>query len=138
MAIRKWNLALTYQPKIESVRNGTCVQTIRTIGKSGPKSVGDLISFHGWAGKPYHSLWSWRTPYWKISSAEKILLSNSGWGQEIRDAVPWDHPVTNMIARLDGIVPPTGIELKSVLLAKNGAFPPEGVAAQVIRWEYTK
>jgi len=132
---RKWNIALTYEPKIEAVKTGTCVQTIRLVGKSGPKQVGDLISFHGWADRPYHSSWSWRMPYKEITVAENILISLNGWGKEIADAVEWNHPLTDLMARFDGIVPPTGEALRDVLILKNGNIPICGVAAQIIRWK---
>ena len=68
--MRKWNLSLTYEPKIQPVIDGTCTQTIRTVGKAGRKSVGDLISFHGWQGRPYRSSWSWRMPYTPMCGAD--------------------------------------------------------------------
>lgn len=133
--IRKWNIALTYEPKIESVKTGTCTQTIRIVGKGGSKHVGDLVSFHGWSGRPYHSQWSWRMPYKEITVAENILISNIGWGKEIPDAVEWNSPLTDLMARFDGIVPPTGEALRDVLISKNGKIPIGGIEAQIIRWK---
>lgn len=134
---RKWNLPLTYAPKIEAVRNGTCTQTIRVIGKAGPKHVGDLISLHGYVngrGTP----WTWRTPYFTITLAD--IFKIHGWGvsffdkDEERDILlGWCE--LNKIALADGIVPPTGEALRDVLISKNGKIPPEGIEAQVIRWD---
>jgi len=45
---RKWNLPLTYGPKIAGVLDGTIRQTIRVGRKFSP---GDLVSFHGWSGR---------------------------------------------------------------------------------------
>jgi len=45
---RKWNLPLTYEPKIPGVIDGTIQQTIRVGRKF---RVGDLVSFHGWEGQ---------------------------------------------------------------------------------------
>jgi hypothetical protein len=133
---RRWNLPLTYEPKIEAVKVGTCTQTIRVIGKAGPKRVGDLISLHGYVngrGTP----WTWRTPYMEIVVSDPIRVFNEG----IRFDASWSnrtliHPwnILGWIAREDGIVPPTGEALRDVLISKNGKIPPDGIEAQIIRW----
>lgn len=132
---RKWNISLTYEPKIEAVKAGTCTQTIRIIGKSGPKQVGDLVSFHGWQGRPYHSPWSWRMPYMEITAAATILIFE--WGienpQNSFETHSWSE--LDSLAALDGIVPPTGEALRDVLISKNGKIPEGGVGAQVLRWK---
>lgn len=74
-------------------------------------------------------------PYKEITVAENILISNSGWGKEIPDAVEWNHPLTDLMARFDGIVPPTGEALRDVLISKNGKIPIGGIEAQIIRWK---
>lgn len=131
---RKWNLPLTYAPKIEAVRNGTCTQTIRITGKI-PKKVGDLISLHGYEngrGTP----WTWRMPYKEIT--EVIPMFVFGTGVKLFLANQWVYygwHQMNWIATLDGIVPPTGEALRDVLVGMNGKIPEEGVEAQVIRWK---
>jgi hypothetical protein len=132
---RKWNLPLTYAPKIEAVKAGTCTQTIRVIGKAGPKRAGDLISLHGYVngrGTP----WTWRTSYKEITSAETIIISHKGvhWMDPPANC-GWSDPWLDQIAALDGIVPPTGEALRDVLISKNGKIPPEGIEAQIIRWD---
>lgn len=133
--MKKYNLSLTYEPKIQPVIDGKIRQTIR-IGKKFVE--GDLISFHGWKGRPYHSSWSWRTPYKPLV---KIIPC------EIYDAGMWITPSEcdkpsgkywwsdlDWLAILDGIVPATGYELKKVLSQKNNLSNCAGVEAQIIRW----
>jgi len=134
--MRKWNLSLTYEPKIQPVIDGTCTQTIRTVGKAGRKSVGDLISFHGWQGRPYRSSWSWRMPYTPIKEAWVIDILQEGIALYDFDGTPqgihrWDE--LDALAERDGIVPPTGEALRDVLISKN-KIPEEGIEAQIIRW----
>jgi hypothetical protein len=128
--MRKWNLALTYVPKIDAVRNGTCKQTIRPVGKSPKKEVGDLISFHGWKDKPYHSSWSWRVPYTPITEIVNIHISVCGISTP-RHSFVWSE--LNNLAMFDGIVPPTGEALRDVLMSKN-KIPEQGIEAQILRW----
>ena len=186
---RRWNLPLTYAPKIKAVRKGICTQTIRVLldhpckckGKdlgfwkhgesphhsSGakkicpkcngtgtikaiPKRAGDLISLHGWKGRPYHSSWSWRTHYAPITLAKGITILEKGIilgaGKDEFPTLPleegssyccklWVWDELNWLAALDGIVPPTGEALRGVLISKNGKIPPGGIEAQIIRWD---
>jgi len=134
---RKWNLSLTYEPKIDSVIDGTIRQTIRAVGKAGKKEEDDLISLHGWIGKPYHSSWSFRTKYAKIWMAEDILIIPTGMlhyhNDKFQKEVNWDNYEMAHLAKADGIVPPTGEALRDVLFEKN-KIPNEGIWAQIIRW----
>ncbi|MDD5048078.1 MAG: hypothetical protein PHH09_04050 [Methanoregulaceae archaeon] len=41
------------------------------------------------------------------------------------------------VAKLDGIDPPTGIELGRVLASKN-KIPEKGIDAQIIRWKFAR
>lgn len=66
-------LALTYEPKINDVRNGKCTQTIRPYSQR-PRKINDLIMFHGWSGKPYNSKWNWRTKYFRIDEVFAIQI----------------------------------------------------------------
>ena len=120
---------LTYAPKIRGVLDGTIRQTIRVGQKL---AAGDRILFHGWAGKPYRSPWSFRTPYFTLIAVipirirpDGLLFESSG---EFR---PWAD--LDEIAARDGIAPPTGEGLREVLLGIH-AVPASGVAGQILRW----
>lgn len=125
--MKKWNIPLTYAPKITGVLDGSIRQTIRTGRKF---SVGDLVSFHGWEGTPYRSKWAARTAYAPLKDVIPITILPRGltMPHEFR---PWH--VLDEIARLDGIEPPTGAELYRVLSVLN-PIPQSGVEAQIIRW----
>ena len=135
--MRKWNLPLTYEPKIQPVIDGTIRQTIREVGKAGKKAEGDLISLHGWSGKPYRSPWSFRTPYQEIWMAEDIHIIPTGMlhyhNGKFQKEVNWDSWEMNHLAVYDGIVPPTGTALRDVLFGKN-VISSVGIWAQIIRW----
>ena len=82
----KYNIPLTYKPKIPKVLSGECTQTIRAGRKF---KTGDLISFHGWEGKPYRSKWSFRTPYYTVVNLVPIIIKKEGikvqslyWGDQ--------------------------------------------------------
>lgn len=127
---RKWNVPLTYQPKIEPVRVGLCTQTIR-LGRK--YAVGDLIRFYVWEGKPYRSKQKTITEYARIKEVYKIVIFKDKWvGPAFTHT--WQSPGSTMLARRDGIVPPTGEALRDVLIQKNGKIPDEGIEAQIIRW----
>jgi hypothetical protein len=170
--MRKWNLPLTYEPKIEAVRAGTCKQTIRVLTdhpckcegkdlgrwkhgesqhhssgspkicprchgtgiiKAVPKKVGDLIAFHGWAGVPYQSPWSWRMSYTPLKEVANISIRE--WGILWKDGAGGYSYWSNLspLAYMDGIVPSTGEALRDVLVSKN-RIPDTGIEAQILRW----
>ena len=128
---RKWNIPLTYEPKIAGVCDGSIRQTIRVGRKFSP---GDLVSFHGWSGRPYRSTWSFRTPYFRLGMAHAIIIRANGIealvgnGMEFRS---WS--LLDDLARRDGIEPPTGEALRDVLLGMH-RIPDEGIEAQILRW----
>ena len=131
--MRKWNLPLTYAPKIQGVINGTIRQTIRPGRKF---ATDDLVAFHGWEGKPYRSKWSFRTPYYKLLCVfPAVIYPNGmeidffGWGCD--DIFPWD--CLDNVARADGIDPPTGEGLRDVFSSMY-RIPDTGKEAQIIRW----
>ena len=68
---RRWNLPLTYQPKIKPVKRGECTQTIR-IGRK--FSVGDLIRFYVWDGKPYRSKRHTITEYMPLVDVQNCII----------------------------------------------------------------
>jgi len=128
---RKWNLPLTYGPKIAGVQDGTIRQTIRAGRKF---HVGDLVSFHGWSGKPYRSPWSFRTDYFVLTTARNILILPGGIvfpGPLHEEYYAW-RALDDLAAR-DGIEPPTGEALRDVLLGMH-TIPDEGIDAQILRW----
>ena len=131
---RKWNLPLTYRPKIARVASGEIRQTIRPGLRY---RVGDQVSFHGWEGRPYRSRWVNRTGYFKLSSVTDVRVFPHGitrWelkGQWI--PVPWSAPSVDLLARLDGIDPPTGQEL-GWLFTTMYDLPDDGMDFQVLRW----
>lgn len=127
----KFNLPLTYAPKIAGVQDGTIRQTIRTGRKF---AVGDLVSFHGWSGRPYFSKWSFRTPYFPLVEVLDIFIEPGGLRREGQSVVKWTEPIMDSIARMDGIVPPTGAALAAVLTGLNKIPDGQGVEAQIIRW----
>ena len=126
---RKWILPLTYAPKIPAVLDGRCTQTIRPGRKFRAR---DLIMFHGWEGRPYHSKWSFRTPYWELHMAWPILILPDGFVSG-GDLYKWPGQACTGLSERDGIDPPTGQELGRVLLSMH-KIPPEGLEAQIIRW----
>lgn len=125
----KHNIPLTYKPKIPFVLDGTCRQTIRAGGKF---KVNDLISFHGWEGKPYHSKWSFRTPYLIITNILNCVIFVDGI-QIGTNFYEWHWRQCEDLAKADGIDPPTGEELGKVL-TKYHKIPEDGLLAQIIRW----
>jgi hypothetical protein len=136
--MRKHVLPLTYPPKIPAVLKGECTQSIREGQRF---SIGDLIMFHGWEGKPYRSKWSFRTPYWPIWYNQGILVTEKGWfvslnhkGNLCSPVIPWENYRSDMLAAMDGIVPATGKELYRVLSSMH-KIPVEGLRMQIVRWD---
>lgn len=127
-------MAITYEPKIEPVRDGRCTQTIR---KGRRFSVGDSILIHGWEGRPYRSKWNWRLRV-EVTMAAPIVIHEEGisgvnkYG-DIGPVAHWWGNYCNMLAKEDSIEPATGEELKNVLFGLNGA-PTEPEPYQIIRW----
>ena len=144
--MKKYNLPLTYAPKIPKVLDGRCTQTIRAGRKF---KVGDMVSFHGWEGRPYRSKWSFRTPYFEIHTVWDILVWRTGiLFPEMKSHVDYssEHftawPFLDWLAVLGGIVPETGEELGRVLLEMNELVPTENnllgeLEMQVIRWTFS-
>jgi hypothetical protein len=124
-------MSMTYQEKIPAVLEGTCHQTIREEGKTHFR-VGEPVFLHGWVDKPYHSPWSWRMKVhltevitiiadldgYRITDGQSIdNLGRHGWHVDNKYApyIEWSSCMADGLAILDGIVPPTGLELKKVL-----------------------
>ena len=129
---RKWNIQLTYAPKIAGVLAGTIRQTIRAGRKF---RSGDLVSFHGWEGTPYRSKWSFRTPYFSLTMARAIRIAPEGIAVPPRplheEYYAWR--ALDDLARRDGIEPPTGEALRDVLAGMH-KIPDDCIEAQVLRW----
>ena len=126
--MRKWNIPLTYAPKIAGVLDGSIRQTIRVGRKF---STGDQVSFHGWEGKPYRSKWSFRTPYMALTEVIPVEIETRGI-MFPNGPAKWDELMG--LALLDGIDPPTGQELKNVLIGMHPVRIGERIPAQIIRW----
>ncbi len=130
--MRKWNLPLTYKPKIIPVYDGQITQTIRTGRKY---AVGDSVAFHGWEGVPYKSKWAYRTPYFQVIEVIDITLNYvHGITTPLGCQHGWEK--LNYLAELDGIEPPTGFALRDVLFDLNNQQ--NEVEAQVLRWSYVE
>ena len=126
---RKWNLPLTYRPKIARMASGEIRQTIRPGLKY---RVGDQVSFHGWEGQPYRSRWTNRTQYYELIRVIDITLRPDR--VQVHYVVwPWNDPIIDELARLDGIDPPTGQEL-GWLFTTMYDLPDDGMDFQVLRW----
>lgn len=130
---------MTYKPKIPAVRSGECTQTIRPKSKRNI-DTGDIILFHGWAGRPYRSKWSWRLTV-KISELIDIWVSSGGISLDEKGEffVPWNRRYCDKLAERDYIVPPTGKALGELLasmyrLGENNNPEP----FQIIRWSRKK
>ncbi|MBW2632215.1 MAG: hypothetical protein JRC90_10770 [Deltaproteobacteria bacterium] len=110
-------------PKLEGLFDSSIRETISMGFKF---SIGDLIFFHGWKGRPYQSDWSYRTRSFRITEVYNVYITVNGitWvgGTGTRtpdwDLVPWGDSRIDHIAKLDEIVPPT-----------DG-----GYRAQILRW----
>jgi len=141
--------AMTYPPKIEAVKSGECRQTTRIYNEKNPFKVDDFILIHGWEGRPYHSRWDWRRPKEPITQViDLIALEHTatfcqnpitgkyiGTGSLKTLSLPWHDDVMDELARLDGIVPATGLEYKSVLEGFHGQFAKYiPIRFQVTRW----
>ena len=126
--MRKYVMAITYEPKIEPVKDGRCKQTIR-IGRK--VAVGDEILFHGWEGRPYHSKWSWRLRV-VVKKVVDILVEKDGTSST-NAGMLWTGTAADQLAKADYIKPPTGIKLRDVLF-KFGGIPTKPEEYQVVLW----
>ncbi len=127
---RSHNIPFTYKPKIEAVKNGTCLQTIRMRNKR-RKKAGDTLYLYGWAGKPYRSTWAWRRREICTSVINITILLHGIHYIDTWKFLTWSK-LDDLAAR-DHIYPPTGKELGKVLISKND-ISIEGAPGQIIRW----
>lgn len=132
--MRRHVKAFTYEPKIPKVRSGKVTQTIR---KGSKVAVGDIITFHGWEGRPYRSPWSWRLEV-VVNEVIPFIVQDEGLMIEGVGMWAWDSPWVNQLAKLDGIVPPKGLELARLLFEDlrptRVAGVMDGYEYQIIRW----
>ena len=157
---RKWNLPLSYEPKIQPVIDGSCTQTIRPLTdhkhklckgqgcpkcngtgilNAIPKEEGDLVRFRKWTGIPYRSPPVIITPYFELLNVEDIQIIDTGFlfyhnGKSYKE-LSWDDWEMRRIAERDFINPATGPALRDVLISKNGKIPKEGMRAQILEWD---
>jgi hypothetical protein len=110
--------------------DGSITQSIR-IDTS--LTTGDLIAFHGWEGRPNHSSWSFRTPYYRITLAKPINVhADDVYLPDVKNKLLVGDPLLDKLAEKDGIKPATGEELLRVLHAMHG---PGILHGKVLRWE---
>jgi len=121
-------MRMSYEPKNEAVFSGKCRQTIR---KGRDYAVGDTLEIYESDGNTPNL--ATRSVKAKVVEVMPIAITSHGIG-----TLMWTSRLMDHIAKKDGIDPPTGIELKRVLESFYGAFPPEGVEAQIVRWEPLK
>lgn len=129
--------AFTYKPKIQSVKDGRCTQTIRPLGKR-PVQKGDSVLFHGWEGRPYRSKWSWRLRV-NVIDVKTIVIGKIGFSFLNNRKVlflsikEWDSSYGDNLARKDGIDPPTGKALGELFNSMYDLKEPKEF--QVITWK---
>lgn len=122
-------MSMTYAPKIDAVRDGTCAQTIRRGDRF---CVGDEALFHGGMGKPYWTPWSWCMCI-RITEVYNITVGGYGFHDHKDVFRSWDSGYADYLAERDGIMPSTGVALRDVLREIYGdEFDGD---YQVIRWE---
>ena len=127
-------MAVTYEPKVKGVLDGTCMQTIRKRRKK-PFAIGDLILLHGWEGRPYWSRWSWRKVV-IVSEVVDIQVYQTYIVKVKRskaNSYCYSQNEIDNLAKEDGIEPPTGEELIKVL-SGGKKIPNKGIKMQIIRW----
>jgi hypothetical protein len=124
-------LPLTYKPKIPGVLTGTINQSIRI---DTDLQEGDLIAFHGWEGKPYRSPWSFRTPFMPVTMAMPVNIRKNDSVYFPETGETYKHPsdFLNTLTALDGIDPPTTVELIRVLRSMHGKGYLHG---KILRWD---
>lgn len=150
MSGRKWNKALTYEPKIAAVRAGECRSTIRPKHTVKPM---DWLRIYGWSGRPYCSPWGWKTDYMLVKEVIYIYIYDEG----LEIGIPgmfstkylWKNTIIDDIAKADGIDPPTGVALGKLMNEKyklpkyygslmyamsEGILAEEGKPMQIILW----
>lgn len=124
--MRQHVMAMTYQPKIEPVKDGRCTQTIR---KGRKVSVGDEISFIMWKSR-------WISKRVTVTKTIPISISaltlREPWDETILYH-RWDSIWPKVLARKDFIDPPTGKALRDVLFGYYGV-PCVPEEYQIIRW----
>ncbi|HUV61076.1 MAG TPA: hypothetical protein VMW71_02790, partial [Thermoplasmata archaeon] len=93
--------------------------------------VGDIQPFHGWEGLPYRSPWNWRREF-ELTEVIPILVARTyftiGGAPRRYD---WSGSYADALARLDYIDPPTGTELRDVLMGFHGMGKHE---LSILRW----
>ena len=83
------------------------------------------------AGRPYRSKWGRRLDV-EVTEVHSIRVYDWGIIDEHGFGCTWNAPGMSRLARLDGIDPPTGLELKRLLFEMNKSK--QGAEYQIIRW----
>jgi len=127
-------ITLKYEPKIKPVCDGEIRQTIRLNGRF---RAGDYVVLHGWEGKPNNSKWSWRSRWYKLNRVIRCEVHPSGILVEVSkgcfEVLVWESPEADELARLEGIIPATGVELGRVL-NQYYDIPETGMKGHILRW----
>lgn len=123
-------MSFTVEEKEVWVRDGLIRQTIRPRSTRKPKKVGDNALLHGWKGVPYRSPWSWRFEK-RIREVIPIDIDKIGVRREGL-FFKWNMAYPRYLARMDGIIPPTGERLWKVLSELYESDEP--MEMDVIRW----
>lgn len=128
-------MPLSYKPKIQAVIDHSIKQTIRPLGKR-IKRPDDYVRFYKWSGRPYRSKWQFITPYFRINEAIGVRIHPKGMEMRVNDYLQffgWGDVQMDKLAKLDGIVPATGIELGNLF---NKMYDlTDGKDFQIIRWD---
>ncbi|MDY6957737.1 MAG: hypothetical protein SVK08_01135 [Halobacteriota archaeon] len=121
---------MTYKPKLEEIKAGRVTQTIR---KGRNISIGDTIYFIDIDLEVTVSL---TIPIFCFEDFVWFGYYNTEGEFILEWWVKWTDPLIDQLAKDDGIDPPTGLELKRVLLElyKMEAFPRDGFEMQIIVW----
>ena len=129
-------LPLTYEPKIPDVISGKCTQTIRPMSNKKEKSKGDFVMFHGWAGKPYRSKWSFRTPYWELTEVITVDIREHAMGYyEGNTLMGINTEIINSVAMADGFIDYE--HMYNQFVKMYGKRFLENNKFQVLQWKYT-
>jgi len=126
--MKKFVLAITYEPKIAAVLHGSCRQTIRRGDRF---SEGDEVLFHGWEGTPYRTPWSWRKRV-ELVDVEDVIIDDVRGVQLCGIWHGWGSDNVRTLAVLDHINPPTGTGLREALNTLGSGMNYE--RHQIIRW----
>ena len=141
-------LTMSYEPKVDAVRDGKCRQTLRPVASKGKhpvvRRVADFALSYAWSGTPYCSTWKWQR---KDTIVELVRMDCSldsifmYWYSQARDIMhpigkfyEWDSPVIDDLARRDYIQEKNGLSLRRVIDDIYGLANHRILTMEAIRW----